>query len=1094
MKQFTSWAYCSLFLTFLVIMTTGFQPVKGQKFIELMQKENIKVKKLERKGKRYFQNRDKGKGSGYKLFMRNLYWAKRNADKNGRVIDDTKVVDERKAFRSSFQKKKPGIVRHKFQQNGWKELGPFNWTNSQSWNPGLGRITAIAVEPIEQKLIYVGSPGGGIWKSTDAGEKWNPMGDDMLNMEIYAIALDPNNSDIVYLGNTLGQVLKSMDGGTTWNKIFKGEGVARKILLHPDGDIIMIASSKGLYRSTDNGKSFTRVVKAKVEDIEFQPGNTNIVYTCGSDFFRSTDGGASFSKSSKGLTHSERMKLAVTPADPDVVYIVQKDDSAFGRLYRSTDAGLNFNVTIDNTTATDREIYFTQASRDMAIMVSDTDVNEVHLGGLNYSRSLDGGSTFTTLAAWNQTESDSYVHADIEVMQYINGTIYIGSDGGIFRSTNHGDNCADLTQGGLAVRQYYRIGGSATDANMIVGGAQDNGTNIMSGSDRKFKEWLGGDGMECFIDPKDSDIVYGTTQEGNLHKSSAGGDNTIYITKPGQMSGEWVTPFHNDPLESKTIYAGYEDLYRSKDGGSSGNWDNMTSTIDIGGKLDEMAIAASDNNYIYIADKSRLWRTKNGQEDTPLWTEVSDFENYVNYIAVDPNNPEHVAIATTGTGVYVSTDAGNVWKKITGNLPRIAAQCLVFDDTDKNGLYVGMQSGVYYTNDTLAEWVPFSENLPAVLTSELEIHYPSRKIRVATYGRGIWEANLYDDTGDNQKIKTPPNFTVTIVDSDAKLSWGKSNMDIDGFEIERSNGGSFVKIGEVAIDVRRFRDKKLTPGTYTYRIRAKRDNKFSAYSIPVSVAIKGDKNSSTVFDDCIGCRVYETNSEETTKADYKKEYAIDSDLTTFWHTAIEDENIDHPHYVAIDLGQTQNLVGFSYTARQELNASGAIKGFEFFGWDGTEWKQLVLGQFQKTPKKQSFEFDAFSCRYVYLRSVSAIDGKRWASIAEFSVRYLSNLSKAPYAGLRSIHNETPPAVELNKHGDLEIYPVPFQQELHIKGLESKKSIRSVRILGVDGFTYKPKYEYSNGNMRIDTRPLSNGIYILSYEDKGISKSVKIIKN
>ena len=111
---------------------------------------------------------------------------------------------------------------------------------------------------------------------------------------------------------------------------------------------------------------------------------------------------------------------------------------------------------------------------------------------------------------------------------------------------------------------------------------------------------------------------------------------------------------------------------------------------------------------------------QNGQSNTPTWTEVSNFRGDVNFIAVDPNNPERVAIAATGSRIYISTNAGSNWTNIRGNLPNIAAQCLVFDDTAANGLYVGMQSGVYYTNDSLSNWVPFSTNLPGVQTTDLE--------------------------------------------------------------------------------------------------------------------------------------------------------------------------------------------------------------------------------------------------------------------------------------------------------------------------------------------------------------------------------------
>jgi len=486
-----------------------------------MQENNSKVNKLERKGNKYYKNRDKGKGSGYKLYMRNLYWAKRNKDANGRVIPDSKVVEECEKFHENS--------KNNSRNSGWTELGPFNWSRTSSWTPGLGRITAIAVEPSQQRIIYAGSPGGGIWKTTNGGQSWTPLGDRMTNMSIWSIAIDPNNANVVYLGNSAGQIMKSTNGGNSWSEIYRVNGTPRTILIHPNSSRVFIGSTKGLYRSTNSGGSFSLVLNAVAEDVLFKPGNTNVVYACGNSFYRSTNGGSSFSRITSGINRNERMKMAVTPANPNAVYVVQKRGSGFGYLYRSLDGGSSFTTRANSSSVPTNQVYFTQASRDMAITVSNTNAQEVYLGGMDFSRSTNGGSSFSKLATWSDPSDRSYVHADIEVLQYINNTLYVGSDGGIFRSTNRGNNVTDLSQGGLAVKQYYRIGNAATDANMIVGGSQDNGTNIMQGSNRQFKEWLGADGMECFIDHKNKNVVYGTVQFGSLYKSTNGGNSMPWI-------------------------------------------------------------------------------------------------------------------------------------------------------------------------------------------------------------------------------------------------------------------------------------------------------------------------------------------------------------------------------------------------------------------------------------------------------------------------------------------------------------------------------------------------------------------------------------
>ncbi|AUP80955.1 discoidin domain-containing protein [Flavivirga eckloniae] len=1076
-------------ITVLLVSVCYYQS-HGQELYELMQEENVKVKKIERQGNRYYKNREKGKGSGYKLYRRNLYWAKRNADVKGRVISDAQVVKECESFKKlNKANSSPTAKNIEKSSSGWKELGPFSWTRTRSWNPGLGRIVSIAVEPTQQDIIYAGSPGGGIWKSTDAGKNWQPLGDSMTNMSIWAIAIDPNNTNTVFLGNSAGQIMKSTNGGDSWSVIRSVNGTPRSILISPNSETIFVGTTRALYRSQNGGGSFSRVLNDGAEDVAFKPGSTNTVYACGDSFYRSTNGGSSFNRITRGIARTERMKMAVTPANPDAVYLVQKYESSFGYLYRSLNGGQSFTVRADYSTVSTNEVYFTQASRDMAIAVSDTNADEVHVGGMNYSRSLDGGVSFTTLAGWNTPNDRSYVHADIEVLQYINGSIYVGSDGGIFRSTNRGNNVTDLTQNGLAVRQYYRIGGAATDANMIVGGAQDNGTNIMNGTSRQFKEWLGADGMECFIDHKNKNVVYGTTQNGKLYKSNDGGNSIGSINKPGNFSGEWVTPFMGDPVNNRTIYVGYSNLYRSRNGGSS--WSNITSRINVGGRLDEMAVAASNNNYIYIAEDDRVWRTKNGQADSPQWTEVSNFRGRVNFITVDPNDPERVAIATSGSRVYESTNAGNTWTNIRGELPNISAQCLVYDDTEANGLYLGMQSGVYYTNNNLDKWVSFSKNLPGVQTTDLEIHYATRKLRVATYGRGIWESDLYEEDGTGTTITPPSDLVATVDGKNVTLTWKDNSDNEKGFAIQRSSGGAYERIGYVDSETT-YTDENLANGTHSYRVRAYDDSEYSDFSNIVEVKIGDIVTPPDVSEDCIGCKVYRTNSEELKNEKQGKENAADGDLNTYWHTQWYDGSPSHPHYINIDFGKMKDLVGFSYTGRQE-GTTGMIKDYEFMGWDGNNWKQLSAGTFQKSTLKQTVEFDKFRCRYVKFRALSEVDGKKWASVAELVVRYIPE-ENAPSLEEPAAIEEITPEVDLNDFSGMRVFPVPFTNEINIAGVTSKKAIRSVRLIGIDGKVEKIKTSTKSNNiLTISTGNLSSGFYMLSFEEEGKTKTIKVYK-
>ena len=533
--------------------------------------------------------------------------------------------------------------------------------------------------------------------------------------------------------------MKSTNEGDSWfspGMSFSGTG--RTILFHPTiQGTFFVATSSGIYKTTNDGVSCTQVQAGNFEDLVFQPRNPNVLYACGNaGFYKSIDGGASFTKITVGT--SERLKLAVTPADSNYVYLVEKLGSAFGAIYRSTNAGVSF-----TQRSASNPPYFTQASRDMAIMASSSNADEIHVAGMNNHRSLDGGNSFTTLSTWSAPSDPSYIHADVEVMVCVNDVLYAGSDGGLFRSTNNGDNYTDLSRlGGLAVHQFYRIAGNRNDASMMMGGAQDNGTNIMKNKSTEWIGWLGADGMECFIDYNNSDIIYGTTQKGSLYKSTNGGLSQSGLSSPGS-DGNWVTPFEMDPTTSTTIYVGYKSIFKSMNGGTS--WTDISGNYTPTSNLDEITIAPSNSDYIYFSVDGNLYLTKNGTNASPSWINVYSGSYNINYITIDPNDPDRAAFVTSAS-VFETIDGGTTWTNKTLNLPSTGNNCAIYDEEPNNGLYVGTNNSVYYISDDLTDWQPFSDGLPKVKVNELDINYAEKLLRVGTYGRGLWESGMVGTT------------------------------------------------------------------------------------------------------------------------------------------------------------------------------------------------------------------------------------------------------------------------------------------------------------------------------------------------------------
>jgi photosystem II stability/assembly factor-like uncharacterized protein len=287
-----------------------------------------------------------------------------------------------------------------------------------------------------------------------------------------------------------------------------------------------------------------------------------------------------------------------------------------------------------------------------------------------------------------------------------------------------------------------------------------------------WRDWLGADGMETFVDKNNSNIIYGTSQFGTLYRSITEGNNSNGIATPEGKSGNWITPFEQDPNLTNTIYTGYDEVYKSTNSGNT--WVSISQNF--GGNLNHLKIA-SNSVTMYAALGGSLYKTESGGV-IGTWSQLSGFTGSINSIAVHPTDPDKIAIATTGASkVYVSTNGGSTWNSYLFNLPNFSARALVWDHSANDGLYLGMNYGVFYINNTFSEWQPFSNNLPNVIISELEINTADNKIYAATYGRGLWKSNLFDDTlsvedFELNSISMFPNPTKNQV----SLVWNKGQQ------------------------------------------------------------------------------------------------------------------------------------------------------------------------------------------------------------------------------------------------------------------------------------------------------------------------------
>ena len=735
-------------LLLLAILCFTLSGVQAQQYLEMIEDGSYRVEEIVASAEAYFADKDKGRGSGYKQFKRWEYMANRLQNEQGYLMsvpDQLEELARHEAYLNSTAQNRGAL------NDNWQELGPDDWNATSAWSPGVGRVTGFSVDLNDNDHIIIGANTGGVWKTTDGGENWTPLSDYFSNLYVYSVTIDPNDSNTYYFGSYSGLIYKSTDAGATWTQIADlSNSLVNKILINPtDSDIIFACSQNaGVYRTTDGGENWTQVISGNAYDIEYKPDDLSIMYAGSQSVWRSTDGGASFSQ--VGSWDAEAKMIGVSADDPNVVYIIDEDNGGFGDLFKSTDAGLSF----VNMGHSDRN-YFGydtsgfdsggQAPRDMDIAVNPNNADEVHIAGILTWRSLDGGVSFTCTADWIPGQAAAagrgYHHADVDIMEFIGNTLYVGSDGGIFKAVDtenlNPDYYEDLTKG-LGIRQFYKIGVSQTEEVKVTGGSQDNGSSWYTEA-IGWRDWLGADGMEGFIALSSNNLMFGTSQFGQLYRSTNGGNSYSGLSEPGQGQGNWVTPFEQDPAVNGTIYLGYNFVYKSVNNGNS--WTSISQNF--GANLDEMKVAPSNNQVIYASSGGLIWRTTDGGNST--WEQLTTPGGSINYISVHPSDPDRVAIATTSTlKVLVTEDGGQTWNTLRLNLPNFSALSVLWDDNGADGLYVGMNYGIYYIDDTFSEWQPFYNNLPNVIINELEINQADGKIYAGSYGRGLWATEKYD--------------------------------------------------------------------------------------------------------------------------------------------------------------------------------------------------------------------------------------------------------------------------------------------------------------------------------------------------------------
>ncbi|MBB6682730.1 T9SS type A sorting domain-containing protein [Aequorivita sp. 609] len=754
--------------------------IQAQEYLRMIDAGTYKVQDIIDSAEAHFEGKDKGRGTGYKQYKRWEYNALRMVQDDGYLAsnaDRLRELENWNAYVNSTAENRMVLP------DSWQEMGPDNWNATSGWNPGVGRITSVAIEEGNENHIIVGANTGGVWKTTDGAQTWTPLNDYFSNMKVYAVAMDPTDANTYFFGATNGDIFKSTDAGATWSLLATiGNSVVNRILIHPTNSDIMFATAEnvGIYATIDGGTTWTTAVSdSRGYDLEFKPGDPSVVYASGTGFHKSTDGGATFTTIG-GFNTGPKM-IGVSAANPEAVYVVEAFQNRFGGFYSSVDGGNTFtklnhgnkNYFGYSTTGNDNN---GQAPRDMAIAVNPSNANEVHIAGILSWRSMDAGVTFEITSDWipanAATQNIGYCHADIDDMLFHGTTLYAVTDGGIFKAENtatiNASYFEDLTEG-LGIRQFYKIGISQTEDVVVSGGSQDNGTSFYTSS-TGWRDWIGADGMETFIDKDNTNFMYGTSQFGQLYRTQNGGNSLIQINEPGTGSGNWVTPFEQDPIVQNSIYVGYNRVYKSANLGAS--WTPVSQNF--GGNLNNLKIYERNNQIMYASRGALMYRTTDGGATD--WEQVGIPGGLINSIAIHPVDPNKIAVATTSANkVMVSEDGGDTWSSYNLNLPNFSALAVVWQNNSKDGLYLGMDYGIYYIDNTFTEWQPFSNLLPNVQINELEINYENGMIYAGSYGRGLWVSPVVEGTMGVNKNTFESTVSVYPNPADSQITIGLQN-------------------------------------------------------------------------------------------------------------------------------------------------------------------------------------------------------------------------------------------------------------------------------------------------------------------------------
>ncbi|HEY0004695.1 MAG TPA: hypothetical protein VGB17_07760 [Pyrinomonadaceae bacterium] len=677
-------------------------------------------------------------------------------------------------------------------QQSWRPMGPYSVPHGQTYGSGpgsrpsiSGRVSSIAVDPSNASHILIGAGGGGVWESKDTGKTWDARTDDQPSLAIGAVAFNPRDTSIVYAGtgegdstfvdspNLLGAgLLRSTDGGTSWTvharAPFERQGFYDLVVDPLNGSHLLAATTEGLFESTNGGTSWTLRRNRRTWSLSMRravsgdPNSTKEVFAaCLDGVFRSTNGGTSWSTVSLpgAPTSFERIEVCHAPSDGNVVYVVAAgppDAPVAGGGSQPTayiwrrglfgGAFTRVNAPPDLETG--------QAWYDWFAGVAPNNPDVLYVGGINTHkgiRTAAGSFNWTIISA---KQSGDSIHPDEHAIAFSPtdpNVVYVGCDGGIFRSPDGGNRWQSLNKG-LCITEIEFLAQHPIFEAWVLAGTQDNGTMRYQGGEVWYHV-ADGDGGDCGINTSTPSTCYHTFYGMGVARSTRGGG---WDTWPRNFQGQdlIVGPPASDadnypdgalfypPLEvnGRVVAQAGRTVFISSDGGT--NWQSVA--LPSGARM-ASALAIPTTSRIFVGTINGrvlridlvdgIWRAP-----VPLAQPASGF---ISDIMVDPTNANRIYVAyqssSTGARVFRSDNGGSSWVNISTGLPNIAINAIEIDPQNPTTIFAAADVGVYRSLDAGNSWTSFNRGLPNALVKDLLFHQPSRLLRAGTQARGVWE-------------------------------------------------------------------------------------------------------------------------------------------------------------------------------------------------------------------------------------------------------------------------------------------------------------------------------------------------------------------